>query len=257
MTRSGFYIVVLPIILFSSCVKDTKIEPVPSEPSVPGEVIFKFRAKVKNEDLVPETKMYTNATEDSFTVTKFNYYISNIRLTREDGSVYVESESYHLMEHVTGNTSFAMKQVPPGNYRKVEFLIGVDSLRNVSGVQQGDLNPGRGMFWNWEQGYLFFKLEGAFNTSNTPLTADYAIHVGGFAGPYACLQKCTFNTTQPVFVTGGKRSSVYYNVQIDEVFVTPKRIGFDYYYANTGTEKIFRDISINYKDMFVIYKIEN
>jgi hypothetical protein len=48
------------------------------------------------------------------------------------------------------------------------------------------------------------------------------------------------------------------NVSIDEIFISPKKIGFDYYYANIAQgEKIFNEISINYKDMFSISKIEN
>jgi len=254
MARSVYFITAMLAGLFSSCLKDSKIEPLPP---ATGELEFNFQAKVKNEDLVPGTKMFTNAAGDSFTVTKFNYYISNIQLTRDDGSVYAEPESYHLMEHVNGKTSFNITNIPAGTYTKIEFLIGVDSLGNASGAREGDLDPGRGMFWNWDQGYIFFKLEGAFNTINKPVTDDYAMHVGGFSGPYSCLQKCVFSLINPLQVKSEKRTSVFYNVQADEIFVRPMLIGFDYYYANTGTEKVFRDLSVNYKDMFVIDRIVN
>ena len=36
-----------------------------------------------------------------------------------------------------------MAGVPEGNYTKVEFLIGVDSLRNTKGAQTGDLDKGK------------------------------------------------------------------------------------------------------------------
>ena len=64
--------------------------------------------------------------------------------------------------------------------------------------------------------------------------------------------------TAPLISKSEKNTSVFYNVQIDELFVKPLVIGFDYYYNNiTKDAKIFQKISENYKDMFVISKIEN
>lgn len=255
MTKFSFFTVLLIGAITSSCIKDPKIETLPLTPAV---VTFNFQAKVKNENLVPEKKKYTNASLDSFSVTKFNYYLSNIKMTREDGFIFSETESYHLMQHVDGKTSFSISGLPEGNYTKIEFMIGIDSLRNVSGARDGDLDPARNMFWDWEQGYIFFKMEGAFNSDKQPETGDYAIHIGGFKGPYACQQKCSFSLISPVSAKGGKNSSVFYNVQIDEIFVKPMLIGFDYYYENLPKgDKIFKDISNNYKDMFVIDKVVN
>ena len=161
MKRPGIFIIVAMIIMISSCVKDPKIEIAPVLPSV---ITFNFQARVKQEVLQPSIKTYTNASKDSFTVTKFSYYISNLKLTREDGSVYSERDGYHLIEHVEGKTSFSIDSVPEGNYTRIEFIIGVDSAKGVSGAKDGDLDPARGMFWNWAQGYIFFKLDGSYNS---------------------------------------------------------------------------------------------
>lgn len=252
MIRPVFIISALLCLAGSACVKDDKIEP---QPASPASVQFNFKARVKNEVLVPETRIYLNAQQDSFTVTKFNYYISNVKLIRADGVVFAEPEGYHLIKHVEGKTSFVVNNVPPGNYTRIEFLIGVDSLRNVSGARQGDLDPANDMFWDWAQGYIFFKMEGWFSTYK-PNFGEYGLHIGGFSGPNSCLQRCGFDLLTPVTATGGKQSAVYYNTQIDEIFVKPRYIGFDTYYDNISTG-MFRQISENYKDMFVIDRVEN
>ena len=39
--------------------------------------------------------------------------------------------------------------------------LGVDSLRNVTGVQTGALDPAMDMYWTWNTGYVMAKLEAA------------------------------------------------------------------------------------------------
>jgi hypothetical protein len=38
------------------------------------------------------------------------------------------------------------------NITAIKFLLGVDSLKNVSGIQTGALDPAKGMFWTWNTG---------------------------------------------------------------------------------------------------------
>jgi hypothetical protein len=251
-------------ILFTGCRKDISAIPDPTVEQVNtfppdttrGNLVVNFRAMANGLAIVPGTGSYTNAAADTFTVTKFNYYISNVKLKRSDGQVFAENESYHLMKHVEGENSFTITGVPPGEYSYLEFLIGVDSLRNVSGVQSGALDVANGMFWDWNTGYIFFKLEGNYKDAANPSGHDYAIHIGGFQGQYGCLQKPEFNLSQPIRIKGKKNSTLYYNVQIDEIFINPKQFSFELYY-NTISEKTFWEISKNYKDMFVVDKVEN
>jgi hypothetical protein len=247
MKMPYLWMAALSLFLLGSCVKDAEV--------VPATVRFDFTAKVGQVPLVINTGTYTNASGDDYTVGVFNYYISNIRLMRDDGVFYAEPESYHLIRHGEGQTSFELKNVPDGRYTAIRFLIGVDSLRNVSGAMAGDLDPVHSMFWDWDQGYIFFKMEGQFRTRQVPW-GDYAIHIGGFTGPNACLQECTIRLPVPVQARRGKASSISFSTQADEVFVNPMEIGFDYYYDNISAET-FKAISENYKDMFVVEQVRN
>src|SRR5262249_39442029 len=142
-------------LLLNACKKDTIVEdPQPELPPLANtndstSLMVSFTAIANNKTLRPVYGTYSNTSKDGFTVTKFNYYISNIKLYRDNGTVYVEPESYHIIKHVDSLTSFSINRLPEGTYNRVEFLIGVDSLRNVSGAQKGALDPKHEMFWTW------------------------------------------------------------------------------------------------------------
>lgn len=249
-------LIILIGLQLSACVKDTKIEPEPEPDTVAPSLVVSFKATANNQLLVPTSGNYTNTSGDAFTVTKFNYMISNVVLTTTDGKTFVEPESYHLIKHVGGTTSFTITNLPTGTYSKIAFVLGVDSIRNISGAQTGALDTGNDMYWDWNTGYIFFKLEGEYTSNNIPEKSGYTIHIGGFAGPYKCLQNSSLNLPQPIVAQANKQSKLYCVTSVDEIFIKPKTLGFDYYYDNVN-EKTFQEISINYKDMISVEKVEN
>jgi hypothetical protein len=252
MFKLNFSVMVLAgLILLSSCKKD---EPVEAKLNPILNIVFE--PTVNSEALIPETKWYTNFSKDSFTVSKFNYYISNIQLKRADGSAYSVPESYHLIQHVEGINTITLTNLPEGDFTGIDFLIGVDSLRNVSGSQSGDLDPAKNMFWDWNTGYIFYKLEGRFNTLSQPVQGDYAMHIGGFEGKDNCIQSCSYALTTAMQLRKDRTSKVHFTVKLEEVFQNPKFIDFDYYYA-TLVNNNSREISENYRDMFLPYKVVN
>ena len=264
MMKSKLILIALVAAFVStSCKKDTKTEtptdpiptPAPTSTVAPS-VAFNFKALANSQTLTPGTKHYAGVYSDFYTVTKFTYYISNVKLMRTDGFVFAESESYHLIKHVEGATSFTLNDVPEGTYNHIEFLIGVDSLRNVSGAQSGALDVANDMFWDWNTGYIFFKLEGSYVSAGMPNDADYSMHIGGFKGKFSCLQKCSYDLKSSIVAKKGVQSNVFNNVIIDEIFKNPVTFGFDQYYSSI-TESTFKLVSDNYKDMIVLDHIEN
>ena len=242
--------------VLSACVKDTIVQPAIEETGTAPSLVVSFKAMANSQTLIPNTGTYTNTSYDEYSVTKFNYMISNVVLTTADGTKFAEPESYHLIKHIGGATSFTINNLPKGTYTKIEFLIGVDSLRNISGTQTGALDVGNDMYWDWNTGYIFFKLEGMYTSNNVNVKDNYVIHIGGFEGKYKCLQNCTFNLVQPIEAVTNKQSKLSYVTNLDEIFTNPKKIGFDYYYDNVN-DPTFQLISFNYKDMFVVEKVEN
>ncbi|MES2680474.1 MAG: MbnP family protein [Bacteroidota bacterium] len=239
--------------LFFSCKKDEKVEdPVVPPTSAPA-VAMSFEALMNGKVLKPNV-WYVNFYADSFTVRRFNYYISNVKLKRMDGFVFSEPESYHVNKHIDLKEAFTINNVPEGTYTGIEFIIGVDSARNVSGAQTGDLSVEEQMFWEWNSGYIFFKLEGDCRTGD-PNKEDFAIHVGGFTGKNNALQKCTFTLADPIVAKNGKKSSVFYQVLMEEIFKNPADLDIET--ISNGGNAALKSVSDNYRDMFKIARVQN
>jgi len=251
-------------LFFLACKKDGPAIPAEPDPVLPvirdtspqlARVSIAFKATVNSQTLLPVSKYYQNSSKEYFTVNKFNYYISHVKLQKADGSWYAEPNSYHLIKHVEKINQFDITGLPPADYTRISFLIGVDSLRNVSGAQSGALDPANLMFWDWNTGYIFMKLEGAFS-STVVSEGEYSIHVGGFDGPYACLQSVNLPFPQALKAVKNGTHEISLQVAVDEIFKNPKEIGLDYYYEEVvKSPKIFQDISINYRDMFSVEKV--
>lgn len=184
--------VVASSLTLSSCDDKDKNKPAPV-----GELDIEFDNVVGAQALALNTGTYTNAAGNTFTVSKFNYYISNIKLTKADGTEWAEPESYHLVEeNVAASQSVSLTKIPAGDYTKLTFTIGVDSARNVSGAQTGALDPNKEMFWTWNTGYVFTKLEGT-SPQSTSSNNGLTFHIGGFKAP-----NNTIRTVSPALPSG-------------------------------------------------------
>jgi len=135
---------------------------------------------VGEKNWTPEA-VYTNALGETFSIDKCLFYLSNFALQTSSGKWYPIKESYFLV-NISDSSSLQISL--PGNITdvvRIQFLLGVDSAKNVSGIQSGVLDPARGMFWTWNTGYVMAKMEGSSPVSPMP-GKKFTYHVGGFAG---------------------------------------------------------------------------
>lgn len=247
------------IVSITSCKKDTKTtEPSPT-PNAVGSLKVNFENKVDTEPL-EFGKNYTNQKGDSFTLSKFNYYITNIVVTKTDGSTFSEPESYHLVMHSSPSTSLiTIPNVPVGSYKSIAFTIGVDSARNVSGVQSGDLSPviASDMFWSWNSGYIFVKLEGASPKSGA---ADKSViyHIGGYGGTYKSQRNVTLNfSATNAVVNQNSSSSIYIWANANKLFGGVNTIDVTTTFFQMSTGKNAKTFADNYADMMSFNRIQN
>lgn len=223
-----------------------------------GSLKIEFEAKVGDSAFVLNTKNYTNTNGDTFNISTFKYYVSNVVLTKTDNSTFSVPNSYYLIDHGSGASfSLAISNIPVADYKAITFLIGVDSTRNVSGAQSGDLDPGKGMFWSWSSGYIMAKLEGnspQSGASNKKLT----FHVGGFSGTNSVLK-----TVSPTFgsstakVKSDKTPEIHIITDVSEWFKTPNTIGFGSTHTVHMPGAMAKSIADNYADMFKVDHIHN
>jgi hypothetical protein len=202
---------------------------------------------------------YVNPKGDSFKVSKFNYYISNIVFTKNDNSTYAEPNSYHLIKHSSStSTLISVANVPKGSYKSVSFMIGVDSASNCSGAQAGDLavSVASDMFWAWSTGYIMVKLEGSSPKSGDP-TKLLEYHIGGYGGINKVQRNVTLSFNSATADVSAQASpKINLKTNVNEFFKTPTLIDFTTQYVQTSAganAKIYAD---NYADMITFLSIQ-
>lgn len=244
MNKSSLLCLLLPVVLSTACRKKTE-EPVKD---TTGSISINLEHMAGNEALVLDIKWYKNENGDSIKFGRFDYFISNIKFIRPDGTSFAEPESYHLvLTSSASSKTFVVKNVPPGAYKSVSFLIGVDSARNVSGAQTGALDPATGMFWDWNTGYIMAKLEAI--SPQSPNDGNVQYHTGGFSGTVNVLRTVTL----PVSITAqvGVVSAINMKADVLEWFKTPNLIKIKDMPTFGNAQNIVK-IADNYADMFTI-----
>jgi hypothetical protein len=144
-----------------------------------NQLILQFQ-NVAGDKILNADRVYVNSFGESFTVRNFRYYISNIILTDKiNNQSQSFSDAYYLVDESIDSSKKISLVTSLKNISSIHFLLGVDSIKNVSGVQTGTLDPARGMFWTWNTGYVMAKLEGNSPFAKTPAHA-FSYHVGGY-----------------------------------------------------------------------------
>ena len=138
-----------------------------------------FQNKI-DQGLLELDQSYTNLFGEIFTITKLKYYISGIRLNGNKESKFQEyMDDYFLVNEEDADSKYISLISYLDTITSIHFRIGIDSLRNTTGVQTGALDPAKGMFWVWNTGYIMAKLEGLSPAANTP-GKSFSYDVGGY-----------------------------------------------------------------------------
>jgi hypothetical protein len=174
-------------------------------------ICLSFQIKVEKKDfqlsvepsfnkelLVLNKGNYISEKKDTLSITTLKFYISNVVLEYENGTEYKESKSVHLIDIEEINTlQFLLKNTPDLKIKKIRFNVGIDSLTNVSGNLDGDLDPSLGMYWAWNSGYINMKLEGKSSSCKT-IKKDFQFHIGGYLPNQNALQQVVLSVPKDV-----------------------------------------------------------
>ena len=137
---------------------------------------------------------YVNAAGESLQVTKCLFYLSNFSVTYSDGKKRKIPASYFLVDLSDSNSCRIQLPIENKNILSIHFLLGIDSVTNVRGIQKGVLDPARGMFWTWNTGYIMAKMEGISAVSTLP-GKKFSYHIGGYAGNHNVVKSIDLSTT--------------------------------------------------------------
>lgn len=211
-----------------SCKKDEAINP-----NDKNSLSLNFQNLVGENALVLNTGAYKNSSNEDFTITTLNYFISNISLKKKDGTIVDFPDQYFLIKH-SDPSSYGPKlnNIPAADYTELSFNVGVDSLKSISDVGQrkGVLDVSSygddSMYWAWNSGYIFFKMNGI--SSVVPTRANglkaFELHVGGYGGMASTSKtvnnnrKVTLALPEAATIRKNIAPEIHLNVDISKVF---------------------------------------
>jgi len=258
--RSLFILLAATFILVSCKKDDDMTEPLPDDGF--GILELDFDHMFGNKSLEFGTA-YTNAAGEQMTFTMFKYFVTNLQLVKEDNSVYEIPAAHrnHIVDHANVDSRLIkIPDVPTGTYKSVRFTLGVDSITNTLPAEQRTgvfdvAGAAQGMYWSWNSGYIFVKVEG-----NSPASPEeggrFRFHIGGFGG----YSSPTINNIKTIelarpggltfSIMKGKVRNLHNKVDLKEMFQNPETVS-----VATNSTTMFNPFSVkvaeNYsKNMF-------
>jgi hypothetical protein len=170
-------------------------------------IVVHFENIANGKKIVLNDSLYENDFGEKYTISKLKYYVSNFCLLT-NGALEINKTVY-LIDAAKENTI-----IKKGSRKiiGISFTVGVDSALNCSGAQSGALDPLNDMFWTWNNGYVFFKLEGTSSSS----TADknrIEQHIGGYKGEYKTMREVFLPIDEKYFF---KNNSITIQMNLNE-----------------------------------------
>lgn len=157
--------------------------------TIPDTVALDFQVTYQGKRLALDQE------SDSLLVTAFRFYVGQFQLLQHGRVICRPDQPFHLIDledHQSGKLGLS---IPAGlNFDEISFLLGTDSLSNVSGALGGDLDPTKGMYWAWNSGFINFKLEGQFPASPAK-NHEFQFHMGGYLPPFQSARRVRLKTT--------------------------------------------------------------
>jgi len=206
---------------------------------------------------------YTNSNGEIIKATNAVYIISNIVLTKEDGSTYTvpKSESYFFVNEAdVASTLLSLPNIPAANYTKVTFGIGVDEAQFNAGADgQGDMWANAqavGMTWPWTAGYKFVKFEGTYTSAATTTETQYKVHTGKTGDVYN-YTSVTLDFPEKALVRTNITPQVHIMADLKEVIDGTTVINFDEGASIMGGTKVQNIMANNVPNMFEVHHVHN
>lgn len=224
-----------------------------------GTVKITFRNMVGASPMVLNGPAYTNPFGETYTVTKFKYYVTNVKLGLSGvPTTAVETNSYHLIDQNQPSSLSFSFDAAENNFTTLSFLLGVDSARNNSGAQTGALDPLNDMFWTWNSGYVMAKMEGTSPQSTQPSNIiEY--HIGGFAGVNSSLKwiGLLFPAGKAVNIRSGQTSEITVEADFEKWWQNPNDLKIAVTPVCTTPGALAKKIADNYSKMFTVTDVVN
>lgn len=238
-------IILSSVFLFFGC--GEKGAPPPSPAPAPTTLTIKINYTYKGQALVLNDKSYVNKALDTFNISSFIHYISNVTLSNAQNEKY-NLANYNLSyaEYPSTNT-IELKGLKMDNWKSLSFLLGVDTVRNHTGAQTGDLSPSKSMYWNWNTGYVFVRFKGKLSNGK-----NIGLDVGGDDN----LVSQSFDLSK--YSMNKSNVTITLEMDLNEMFENPQTYDFkvDATSIHTSTQPEAAKIKANMVDIAKIVSVQ-
>lgn len=150
----------------------------------------RVESKIGREVFIPGSTVVFNG--DTILCNEMRLYLGSFKLLKGGAELASRPLDYVLIDFSNPTTtSFELQDLNDVDFDAVSFLIGVDSTLQVDGPHGGALDPAEGMYWTWQNGYIYTKLEGT-SSQSAGSKGEFAWHLGGYAGALNSSVRCEF-----------------------------------------------------------------
>jgi methanobactin biosynthesis MbnP-like protein len=202
------------------------------------------RHHVDGNQLMLDQLVYSTAIGQAFSVKTVKYFISNIKLYKEDNTI-VELPDIHFVDiRLPETVNFILSEkIPTGNYSGLSFVYGLTPEENITGRFS---NPPESLM-EWPEplggGYHYAKIEGQY------IAADnfFNFHTGMLDGTDYSIP-IDLNTPFTISANG---ANLELNMEIQNWFTGPNNWDFTVYSSGImGNHEAQKAIQENGADVF-------
>lgn len=191
MKKSFFSLALLVFFAFGCKEESSTVTPPPT--TTDETVLFKIRIEgTFGTTPFALNQAYPTVSGDTVRFTMAKFYLSEVcvidtlgraipvRVVDTLSTATIDNQTVTLLDYATAqNGAFELTlRAKPGLYRGMKFNVGVPFELNHrdASVLPKPLNIDQGMFWVWNTGYIFHRLEGKFDSSG--VQKDFLYHIG-------------------------------------------------------------------------------
>lgn len=155
------------------CRKEEEPQPTPVPPASAPTHELRVEHHVDGVPLVFDTLLYVNEAGHLYSITRLEYYISDLRL--QGDQEHVIGGPYYI--NGRNSVSIDLGVIPTGHYANASMLLGLPPQLNTTGALPVTMEN-NAMAWPEPMGggYHFIKLEGHFMNGSS--SSGYAMHIG-------------------------------------------------------------------------------
>ncbi len=184
---------------------------------------IEFDNSVNGDDLLLGTSTYVNGNNETLTINRFNYIVSNFVLIDAEGNEYTypKDAGYFVISEEEEMTEVMLQNIPAGEYVAVRFGVGVDQEKYLQGAEgQGDflqVAEETEMMWSWQAGYKFLNFEGSFTSPTVTTATDFKIHMGSHGSSLDNYKEVTVEMPTAALVSDALSPVLHFEVDANKI----------------------------------------